>query len=75
MKRTNLMLDGELMEKALRLTGERTYSAVVNRALEDLVRRINARRILELEGAGVWVGDLSIMREDRPASPRHRNRG
>jgi len=62
------------VEKALRLSGERTYSAVVNRALEDLVRRMNARRILELEGSGVWEGNLSEMRRDRPAS-RRRARG
>lgn len=74
MKRTNLMLDADLVEKALRLSGERTYSAVVNRALEDLVRRMNARRILDLEGSGVWEDNLSEMRRDRPAS-RRRARG
>jgi Arc/MetJ family transcription regulator len=74
MKRTNLMLDADLVEKALRLSGERTYSAVVNRALEDLVRRMNARRILDLEGSGVWEDNLSEMRRDRPAG-RRRARG
>jgi Arc/MetJ family transcription regulator len=68
MKRTNLVLDEETLEEALRLSGERTYSAVVNRALTDLVRRIRARRILELEGSGAWEGDLSKMRRDRPVS-------
>jgi Arc/MetJ family transcription regulator len=64
MKRTNLVLDGTLLEEAARLSGERTYSRTVNRALADFVRRIKARRILELEGSGLWEGNLSQMRED-----------
>ncbi len=66
MKRTNLVLDERILEEARRLTGERTRSAVVNLALQDLVRRIKARRILELAGSGLWEGDLSDMRGDRP---------
>ena len=64
MKRTSLMLDEHILEEAQRLAGERTYSATVNRALEDFVRRIKARRILELRGTGHWQGDLSEMRRD-----------
>jgi Arc/MetJ family transcription regulator len=70
MKRTNLVLDEALLEEAVRLSGERTYSAVVRRALEDFVRRIKARRILDLAGSGLWEGDLSEMREDGPRAPR-----
>lgn len=64
MKRTSLMLDEQILEEAQRLAGERTYSATVNRALEDFVRRIKASRILELRGSGLWHGDLSEMRRD-----------
>ena len=64
MKRTNLVLDELVLEEAVRLSGERTYSAVVNRALLDLVRRIKARSILDLAGSGLWEGDLSSMRGD-----------
>lgn len=67
MKRTNLVLDEALLEEATRLSGERTYSRTVERALEDFVRRIKARRILELRGSGLWEGDLGIMRGDAPA--------
>ena len=69
MKRTNLVLDGELLDEALRLSGERTYSKTVERALEDFVRRIRARRILDLAGSGLWEGDLSEMRRDHPRRP------
>ncbi len=73
MKRTNLVLDEQLLEEATRLSGEKTYSATVQRALAELVRRIRARRILELRGSGLWQGDLAEMRADRPgARPRSR---
>jgi Arc/MetJ family transcription regulator len=67
MKRTNLVLDEKLLEEATRLSGERTYSRTVERALADYVRRIKAQRILELAGSGLWEGDLAGMRRDRPA--------
>jgi Arc/MetJ family transcription regulator len=66
MKRTNLVLDEELLEQAIRLSGERTYSGVVRRALLELVRRLKAGRILDLAGSGLWEGDLAAMRRDRP---------
>ena len=64
MKRANLLLREELLEEATRLSGEKTYSRAVERALEDFVRRIKARQILELRGSGGWEGDLSEMRRD-----------
>ena len=65
MKRTNLVLDESVLAEAQRLSGERTYSGTVMRALEDFVRRAKARRILELRGSGAWEGDLEEMRRDR----------
>jgi len=59
------MLDGDLLEEATRLSGEKTYSAAVMRALEEFVRRVKARRILELRGSGAWEGDIGEMRGDR----------
>ena len=67
MRRTNLVLNGELLEEATRLSGERTYSRTVERALEDFVRRAKAKRILELAGSGLWEGNLAVVREDRGA--------
>jgi Arc/MetJ family transcription regulator len=65
MKRTNLVLDADLLEEATRLSGERTYSRTVERALQEFVRRAKARRILDLAGSGLWEGNLSVVREDR----------
>lgn len=66
MKRTNLVLNEDLLDEALRLSGERTYSRTVERALDEFVRRVKARRILDLAGTGLWEGDLATMRRDRP---------
>jgi Arc/MetJ family transcription regulator len=65
MKRTNLVLDERLLDEAVRVSGERTYSRAVERALEDFVRRARARRILDLAGSGLWEGNLARAREDR----------
>jgi Arc/MetJ family transcription regulator len=76
MKRTNVVLDEDLLEEAVRVSGERTYSAAINRALADLVKRAKARQILALAGSGLWSGDLSVVREDAPADrARKRRRG
>ena len=74
MKRTNLVLNGDLLEETLRLSGERTYSRAVERAMEDFVRRVKARRILDLAGSGLWEGDLAEMRADRVAYGGKRRR-
>ncbi len=66
MKRTNLVLNEDLLEEAVRIAGVKTYSRTVDMALQDFVRRAKARRILELAGSGLWEGDLSDMRKDRP---------
>jgi Arc/MetJ family transcription regulator len=78
MKRTNLVLDEELLEEAVRLSGERTYSRTVDRALREFVSRVRARRILDLAGSGLWEGNLSEMRRDRvvaEAKPGRARRG
>ena len=59
------MLDAALLEEATKLSGERTYSRTVERALQEFVRRAKARRILDLAGTGAWDGNLSVVREDR----------
>ena len=39
MKRRNVIVDEELLEKAREATGERTYSATINKALGVVVRQ------------------------------------
>jgi Arc/MetJ family transcription regulator len=70
MKRTNLVLREDLLEEATRLSGEKTYSKAVDRALEEFVKRHKARQILTLAGSGLWTGDVADMRGDRPRPRR-----
>ena len=65
MKRTNLVLNEELLKETVRVSGEKTYSRAVERAMEAFVRHHRAWRILDLAGTGAWKGDLSEMRHDR----------
>jgi Arc/MetJ family transcription regulator len=72
MKRTNLVLDDQILNEALRISGEKTLSRTVDRALRDFVARAKARRILELRGTGLWEGNLAEMRDDRKARGKAR---
>jgi len=70
------VLREDLLEEATRLSGEKTYSAAVEMALDEFVRRAKARQILSLAGLGLWEGNLGSMRADTPPTlpvePRNR---
>jgi Arc/MetJ family transcription regulator len=72
MKRTNVVLDEELLEEAVRVCGERTYARTIERALQEMVRRAKARGLEQLAGSGLWTGTLSEMRGDAPAARERR---
>jgi len=72
------VIDEALLAEAVRVSGERTYSATVEKALSAFVRRARAGKILDLAGSGAWEGDLAAMRGDtvvheRPGVYRTRN--
>jgi hypothetical protein len=46
MKRTNVVLDEKLLEDARRVTGEKTYSATITKALEKVVKQERFRKAL-----------------------------
>jgi predicted transcriptional regulator len=69
MKRTNVVLDEELLEKARRASGKKTYSSVVNEALAEYVRRHDFKRALAAFQAEVEKGDFfwpGYLEEIRP---------
>jgi Arc/MetJ family transcription regulator len=74
MKRTNVVIDEVLLDEAVRVSGERTYSRTIERALEEMVRRAKARSIDQLAGSGLWMGNLSEMRADVAPAPVARER-
>jgi Arc/MetJ family transcription regulator len=66
MRRTNVILDEALLEEATRLSGERTYSATINRALQEMVRLKKLEAGLKiLGGSNAWEGNLEEMRRGR----------
>ena len=64
MKRTNVMLDEQLVEEACRITGQRTWSGVIDHALKEIVRRDKIQKLFDLAGTNWWEGDLAEMRGD-----------
>jgi Arc/MetJ family transcription regulator len=66
MRRTNLVLDADLLERATRILGVKTYSAAVNKALAETIRLKKIESLPQFFGKGLWQGDLSEMREDQP---------
>jgi Arc/MetJ family transcription regulator len=51
---TNVSLDPDLIERALKVSGERTKKAAVTRALEEYIGRRKQKRILDLMGKLEW---------------------
>ena len=51
---TNLSIDPILIERARRLSGERTKKAAVTKALKELIARRRQKRLLELMGKLEW---------------------
>jgi Arc/MetJ family transcription regulator len=64
-KRTNIVLDEDLIEAGLTATGLKTRKELVDFALLDLLRREAQKKILGLKGMVQWEGDLSEMRKKR----------
>ncbi|MBI2874240.1 MAG: type II toxin-antitoxin system VapB family antitoxin [Firmicutes bacterium] len=64
-KRTNIVLDEDLVEAGLKATGLKTRKDLVDFALRDLLRRESQKKILQLKGKVQWEGDLSEMRKGR----------
>jgi Arc/MetJ family transcription regulator len=51
---TNLSIDPDLIERALKVSGERTKKAAVTKALEEFVARRKQKRLVELMGKLEW---------------------
>ena len=68
------MLDEKLLAKATQLLGLKTYSATVNKALEESVRITLVEGLHKFQGTNMWQGDLAEMREDNPRRPERRKR-
>ena len=63
--RTNLVINDDLMQKAMKATGLRTKRAVVDTALRLLLQTKAQTGIRRLRGKISWEGNLEEMRAGR----------
>lgn len=63
--RTNIVIDDELMQNAMKLSGLSTKKSTVEAALELLIRLKEQERIRAFRGKLKWEGDLDQMRTDK----------
>ena len=62
--RTNIEIEDELIQQALRLSGLKTKRAVVEAGLRMLIRVREQEEILKLARRVHWQGNLDESRED-----------
>lgn len=62
--RTNVVLDDQLMTRAIRSSGCRTKRATIETGLRLLVQVNSQKRLRGLKGKIKWEGDLRKMRRD-----------
>ena len=63
--RTNIVIDDELMEDALKLTGIGTKREAVETALRLMIDLKRQERIRKYRGKLKWEGDLDVLRQAR----------
>jgi len=62
--RTNIVIDDELMQQVLKLTGLKTKREAVEAGLKTLLRMKQQERLRDYRGKLPWDGDLDAMRRD-----------
>ena len=60
---TNLSIDPDLIDQALKVSGERTKAAAVTKALQEFIARRRQKAMLELAGKLEWDGDYDYKKE------------
>lgn len=66
MARTNIVLDDDLIKRAMQVSGAKTKREAVDRALRELVARGSVYRALrKLKGKMPWDGDVNAWRRAR----------
>ena len=63
--RTNVDLDDVLVKKAMELTNITTKKALINKALEEMIKSNTRKEILKFMDAEIWEGNLKEMRSLR----------
>ncbi|MBF0548590.1 MAG: type II toxin-antitoxin system VapB family antitoxin [Candidatus Riflebacteria bacterium] len=63
--RTNVVIDDDLMESALKASKIKTKKSAIEEGLRLLILMKSQERIKEFRGKLNWVGDLEKMRSDK----------
>ena len=63
--RANVELDDALVKKAMDITNITTKKALLNKALEELVKSNTRKGMLKYMDSGIWEGNLKEMRTMR----------
>ena len=65
MSRTNIVLDNQLVDEGMKLTGLKTKRNLVDYALRELLRHEKQFKLMELRGKIEWESNLDEMRAGR----------
>lgn len=63
--RTNVVIDDDLMQSALKASGKKTKKEAIEESLRLLVRIKDQERIKGFRGKLKWTGNLDDMRFDK----------
>lgn len=63
--RTNVVIDDDLMESALKASEKKTKKAAIEEGLKLLILMKSQERIKKFRGKLNWSGDLEKMRSDK----------
>ncbi len=62
--RTNIEIDDELMNKALKYSKLKTKKEIINSALNEYVKYQMRLKLLSLQGKVKWIGSLDKIRRN-----------
>lgn len=65
MIRATIELDENLLAEGLRLSSVKTKKELVNKALEEYVKRLRRKGLIKYAGSLIWEGDLDHSRKTR----------
>ena len=63
--RTNIVIDDGLISEVKALTSLKTKKAVVDLALQELLKQLTRKKLLAIRHKGLWTGNLSVSRRAR----------
>ena len=63
--KTTLNIDDDALQEAMKVSGGRTKTEVVNEALRRFAQAKRRRQLLDLRGKVIWEGNIDELRKRR----------